>query len=72
MSGMFETAWRIELHSNFALAAARHQLMDGISGRLPVVQDGVNLLGNWHLNLARVRQANRRRFRTVTSTLTLP
>src|ERR1700680_4925469 len=58
---MFETAWRIELHSNFALAAARHQLMDGISGRLPVVQDGVNLLGNWHLNLARVRQANRRR-----------
>src|ERR1700736_2185291 len=59
--GVFETAWRIELHSNFALAAACHQFMDGISGRLPAVKDGVNLLGNWHLNLARVRQTNRRR-----------
>src|SRR5271165_541917 len=35
---------------DFALSTARHQLLNRFSGRFPIVQDGVHLLGDGHFH----------------------
>ena len=42
----------------FAFAAAGHQFLDGFAGGFALVQDGVHLLGDGHLDAARLRQAD--------------
>jgi len=42
----------------FTLAATRHQIVNRFAGIFPLMQDGVDLLGNRHLNSVPLRQSD--------------
>src|ERR1700732_4394315 len=44
----------LRTRARLALAAARHQFLDGFAGRFPVMKDSVHLFGDGHFHPARM------------------